>query len=238
MCASVGSIAEQRGPADGRAGSGQGVPGGGGSGCEFTHWAHFRLASRAALGALLRHQLHTALLRDALSALTAAADEDGVDSGGGGGRGSGIMQLAFEGRVAKQLESLFRRGDEFGEGCELLLLLRPGGGGAAAQADDFVARLAALAESPGMGALQASGGATVPVDDAGSVAAAVAAAGADISHVLIARFPSIARAHAFLKSPPCAAAELCDARLPLHLHMALAAVVEPGDEASTRVQGV
>ncbi|KAI8465564.1 MAG: hypothetical protein J3K34DRAFT_525227 [Monoraphidium minutum] len=249
MCASAGAVVRQLG------GAGEAAAGGGavGGGAAFTHAVHYRLAQRGALSALLRHPLHAALLRDVLAPLAGAS---GGGGGGGGsasasGGGGGIVHVAFEGRVASQLEALFRRGDEFAEGADVLLLLRPGAPGAAAQAGEFVSRLAALAETAGFGAVQASGGEAVPCGsggdgssggggggDAPDSAGVGAAAWGGVSHALLARFPSCAAAAAFLASPPVAAAAAADARLPLHLAAALEVEVAPGEEDTQRVQAV
>jgi hypothetical protein len=108
--ASVGAV-------DARTDAGAEGGGGGGGGGPFTHLVHYRLGSAAALAALTRGPAHAELLRGALEPLA-------------GGAPGGVVGVAFEARVPRDLEALFRRGDDFAAGSEVLLLLSPPGGGA------------------------------------------------------------------------------------------------------------
>jgi len=239
MCASVGAVATQRTYAGHDVNSSW-------SSTQFTHAVHFRVAQRKSFDALLQHPLHTALLLETIAPLVVNE----------GGAAPGVLRMAFEGCIAKEIEGMFRRGGEYAEGTELLLLfVTPGsssggggGGGAAAagggavesstaahQAHSFLARLASLAESAAAGALQASAGQAVSCSRGGG---AGEPPGQLPSHVLMARFPLRAQADAFLNTPPCVAAAAGDARLPLHAVAAFALQVEPGDEGVTRVTPV
>lgn len=240
MCASVGPVAWQQACAAAVAAGGSG----GGSG-GFTHAAHFRVASRAALTALLAHPLHAALLVDAAAlASSPSADASGASTTEtSDSSGAAVVQVALEGSIARELEGMFRRGGEYAEGSELLLLLAPppgsatgaaAGGEAEGGAADFASRLAALAESAAGGALQASCGGTLPLPGGSSGTDPRAHA----THALLARFPTGAQADAFWATPPCAAAAAGDPRLPLHAHSALVFAVEPGQEGSSRRQGL
>ena len=175
MCAAVGPVASWTAAAAGAAPSGSSGGGdgdsGGGNGDvppRFTHAVHYRLAQRAALAALLRHPLLAALLRDTAAPLL-AVDAEGTGAPGGGGSGGGagpaVAQLAFEGALPRDIEGLFRRGAEFGEGADALVVFDSShSGGAPAQgpggADDFARRLVEFARgsSPAGGAVQASAG--------------------------------------------------------------------------------
>ncbi|GBF98482.1 hypothetical protein Rsub_11692 [Raphidocelis subcapitata] len=236
MCATVGAVASQ---SSYKEGGGGGDRGGGSHASEaasgddrggFTHFVHFRLANRAALDALRRNPLHAALLRDALAPLSTAPPS----------------LLAFEARLPRELEGLFRRGDEFGEGTELLLLLGPStdagttGGGATGGAEDFLSRLAAFAESSAAGALQASAGAVVAAGSGGGAGDGGSAWPGPVppTHALMARFPGPRQAGVFLASPPCAAAAAGDPRLPLRALAAVSARVEAGEEGASRRQAL
>jgi hypothetical protein len=232
MCAAVGAVA----------GGQQDGGGGGASFGPFTHFVHLRLAQRAALAALRANPLHAALLREAAAPLI----------GGGGAAAAGaLVELAFEGFVPLEIEGMFRRGGEYAEGCEALLLLGPpasgdggnsGGGtpeaaaaaaaasGGPDEAGGFLSRLAAFAAGPGLRALQTSRGDVVLCSSCSSATAP--------THALMARFTAREAAAAFLASPPCAAAALRDPRLPLHLLASVVARVEPGEEGATRRRAI
>jgi hypothetical protein len=125
--------------------------------------------------------------------------------------------LAFQGGVQSELEVIFRRGPEFAQGYELVLLLQHTHqcGGSAdnvaastqqKQRDHFLSQLTALAQSSLAGAVQVSAGQVVPilgnnvaVRDAGRLAPPN---DADLVTVFMARFPSEQQLAAFSRSPP------------------------------------
>jgi hypothetical protein len=228
MCASVGAVAAQRSYGGVKGGSSNQGGGGGAVGAGFTHAAHFRLANRAALDALLRNPLHAALLRDTVAPLLADAS-DGAPS---------LQQVAFQGRLPRELEGMFRRGGAYAEGTEVLLLMAAAGDHPASQAGSFLTRLAQLAESEAGHAVQASAGEVVECSSSPGVGAVGGRRGGAPSHALMARFPGRPEADAFLSTPPCVAAAEHDARLPLHALGCVMFQVEAGDEGASRTTAV
>lgn len=173
--------------------------------CGFTHAVHFRLGNRASLEHLLVHPL-MASSRDAVDALCSAAS-----------------QLVFEGMVAKRLEALFRRGEEYEAGVEHVLLLQPGAGGGAG-ADEFLSNLASLAESSVAGGIQASHGAVISCVHAAA------------THVLMTRFAGMGQVQQLIGTPACAAVVGGDARVPVVAVASLCISIAPTEE-STQVSG-
>lgn len=171
----------------------------------FTHAVHYRLSSRSALETLLLHPMMAAMQEQISSRCAASA------------------QLVFEGTVTKRLEALFRRGDEYASGVEHILLLQPGLSGGAG-ADEFLERLAALAESSVAGGIQASYGAVI------------SCAHAAATHVLMTRFAAAQQVQQLLATPACAAVMARDARVPVVAASSLCICIQPTEE-STKVDG-
>jgi hypothetical protein len=171
----------------------------------FTHAVHYRLSSRSALETLLLHPM-TAALQERISSECAAS-----------------AQLVFEGAITKRLEALFRRGDEYASGVEHILLLQPGASGGA-DADVFLERLAALAESSVAGGIQASYGAVI------------SCAHTAATHVLMTRFAAAQQVQQLLATPACAAVMARDPRVPVVAASSLCISIQPTEE-STKVDG-
>lgn len=177
--------------------------------CGFTHAVHFRLANRTSLEHLLTHPLMGAS-RDAVSQLCASASE-----------------LVFEGLVARRLEALFRRGQEYEAGVEHLLLLqaqRDSSDGGAVGVDAFLHRMAGLAESSVAGGIQASHGALISCVHAAA------------THVLMTRFAALPQVQQLLDTPACAAVVAGDPRVPVAAVGSLCVSIQPTEE-STQVDG-
>lgn len=171
----------------------------------FSHAVHYRLSNRCALETLLLHPLMAAM-------------QDEIHS-----QCANSAQLVFEGTVAKRLEALFRRGDEFASGVEHILLLQPGSNGGAG-ADAFLERLAALAESSVAGGIQASYGAVI------------SCAHTAATHVLMTRFAAQQQIEQLLATPACVAVMQRDARVPVVAASSLCISIQPTEE-STKVNG-
>jgi hypothetical protein len=171
----------------------------------FTHAVHYRLSSRNALETLLLHPMMAAM-QDQISSRCAAS-----------------AQLVFEGTVTKRLEALFRRGDEYASGVEHILLLQPGDSGGTG-ADEFLERLAALAESSVAGGIQASYGAVI------------SCAHTAATHVLMTRFAAPQQVQQLLATPACAAVMARDPRVPVVAASSLCICIQPTEE-STKVDG-
>ncbi|KAF6261209.1 hypothetical protein COO60DRAFT_1636954 [Scenedesmus sp. NREL 46B-D3] len=171
----------------------------------FTHAVHYRLSSRSALETLLLHPIMAAL-QDRISCQCAAS-----------------AQLVFEGAVTRRLEALFRRGDEYASGVEHIFLLQPGNSGGMG-ADDFLQRLAALAESSVAGGIQASYGAVI------------SCAHTAATHVLMTRFAAVQQVQQLLATPACAAVMARDPRVPVVAASSLCISIQP-TEKSTKVDG-
>lgn len=129
----------------------------------------------------------------------------------------------LQGLVAKRLEALFRRGEEFATGVEHVLLLQPGGAAPEA-ADAFLSQLGALAESSVAGGIQASHGAVISCVHAAA------------THVLMTRFASAAQVEQLLRTPACMAVLAHDPRVPVVAMQSLTISMQPTEE-STRLDG-
>jgi hypothetical protein len=179
------------------------APAGGGDGwqCGFTHAVHFRLANRASLEHLMVHPLMAAS-RDAVDQLCTSSS-----------------QLVFEGLVAKRLEALFRRGEEFEAGVEHVLLLQPGASGGVG-ADAFLCQLAALAESSVAGSIQASHGAVISCVHAAA------------THVLMTRFAAPQQVQLLHGTPACGAVVAGDARVPVVAVGSVSISIQPTEDST------
>lgn len=171
----------------------------------FTHAVHFRLSDRLALDNLQKHPLMSQA-QDQVAQLCSMS-----------------AHIVFEGMVAKRLEALFRRGDEFASGIEHILLLRPGRNSGEA-ADVFLDKLAALAESSVAGGIQASRGAVICCFHASA------------THVLMTRFAAAQQIQQFLHTPACAAVMQHDPRVPVVAATSLCVTLQPAEE-STKIDG-
>lgn len=200
MCAAAGPVSncivhrQEQGETDSPSAAGR-----------FTHAVHFRLNNRLALENLQKHPL-TSQLQEQVNDLCSTS-----------------AHIVYEGSVAKRLEALFRRGDEFASGVEHVLLLQPSSEGAVG-ADMFLGKLAALAESSVAGGIQASYGAVI------------CCAHTAATHVLMTRFAAQQQMQQFLQTPACAAVLQQDPRVPVRAAGSLCMSVQPTEE-STKVKG-
>lgn len=171
----------------------------------FTHAVHFRLSSRSALENLHKHPLMSKVQEQVNNQCSTSA------------------RIVFEGLVAKRLETLFRRGDEFASGVEHVLLLQPSNE-EGMDADMFLEKLAAFAESSTAGGVQASYGRIVCSDHTLA------------THVLMTRFAALQQMQQFLQTPACAAVLRQDPRVPVVAASSLCISVQPNED-SAKVSG-
>ncbi|PSC74061.1 sonic hedgehog A [Micractinium conductrix] len=179
--------------------------------------------------------------------------------GTGAPQGTAITTLNFQGRVPSELEAIFRRGPEWGEGVELVLAMALQGGATQDEAGEFLQLTQQLAVSSAFGAVQCSYGACIVQHRGDGDAAAAetpppppqqqqaqqqqqqqAAAGGAVGPqpdvVLLARFQDDAQLQQFLACPPVAALLEGDDRLPLRALWSAALLTQPSDSSSS--QGV
>lgn len=218
----------------------------------FTHIVHFRCHPPDAVAKVRQHPMYLDCQANVMSTACASSGS-----------------LVLGGSVEKDIFLLFRRSDDFAVGVEYVLGLRRAGDGSSdSQAARLLAQLAALAQSSIAGAIQVTYGPCLAYSvqpasgrDADTAVATAADAGTAAeqspTHVLMARFTSMAGLQAFLATPQfkaltssgapaaalsttsapssaaaAAAAPAASRQLPLEALFHMAFSVEPAESAS------
>jgi hypothetical protein len=170
----------------------------------FTHVVHFRLMSRGAFEEFMAHPMTAKVMSETIAPLCKQT-----------------AQVVFEGLVTKQLEALFRRGEEFESGLEHVIMMVPGQANPA-DAQAFLGQLATLAESSVAGGIQASYGAALCCPHLDGC-----------THVFMTRFAAKQQIQQFLMTPPCQAVLSHDSRLPVWACMSFTFDVSPTQDSQT-----
>ena len=170
----------------------------------FTHVVHFRLMSRGAFEEFMANPTTAKVMTETVAPLCEQT-----------------AQVVFEGLVTKQLEALFRRGEEFETGLEHVIMMVPGQANPA-DAQAFLAQLATLAESSVAGGIQASFGAALCCPHLDGC-----------THVFMTRFAAKQQIQQFLLTPPCQAVLAHDPRLPVWACMSFTFDVSPPQDSQT-----
>jgi hypothetical protein len=146
------------------------------------------------------------------------------------------LELLLHGSVAKDMDAIFRRSEEWQQGAEHVHVLAPRAASLANEAAEYASLLGQVAESAAAGALQNVAGAAraascaeVHSGGGGALAGALTAA----NQALMSRFRSAPEAAAFQALPPCAAIASADARCPLETVIELVFDVEPVQASTT-----
>ena len=142
-----------------------------------------------------------------------------------------VACLLWEGRVPKELEGIFRRGEEWESGVELVAALARAPGAEDGDVAEVLTLTQQLAQSSAYGAVQVSAGPCLGLAPGGGAAAAAAgaAAGQQPDYVLMARFSTAEQLAAFRGSGPMAALAAGDASMPLAVLWQAVLTVVPVD---------
>mmetsp|Transcript_10386 Transcript_10386/g.31278 ORF Transcript_10386/g.31278 Transcript_10386/m.31278 type:complete len:420 (-) Transcript_10386:692-1951(-) len=173
-----------------------------------THALHMRFYTQAQAVAFREHEL----VKDAFERFINPSFKD-------------VVEIILETKIAKDIDAIFRKGSQWEEGAEHLLLLAPTPAFPAGAGEPFLARLAQLAQQSSGRALQACWGRIVW--QRGETQGA--------EWALLARFPTAAQLQWFIATPPYAALLASDARLPVTAPLSVTFELFAPEKQQTRV---
>jgi hypothetical protein len=176
-----------------------------GSSAPYTHLVHFRLGSLQALQQFTSHPLYSRTLAEAADPMCSC-----------------MRQVSFQGMLPKDMEALFKRGDQLETGWLQVLLLGPGPT-QPLDAGAFVSRLAQLAEAGSPAGAQATHGPPLPGLEQAS----------GVHHILMVHFAAQEDMQQYWDTAACQALAACDVRLPVQLQASIAGSISPADAANS-----